>query len=382
MAVLFVSHASRDDAAIRDLEAWLEAKGFTDRFVDHSNIGAGEKWPEALRKSAGACRVALCFVTEDWLASDICFGEFEAAWFMGKRILPLYALGAGATAQPKRLGQVRAEDQGLDVSKWLTSDARFDFSRDPEAFAIDPKLRPTPFPGLLSFGDEDSDAALFYGRGREIALTLEELREMRARGDFRPYVILGASGSGKSSLLKAGLIPRLRREAPAWLPLRAFRPGDDPLRNFADALARTLADHGRTEAPGVLRDRLSDAWTRAGRPTGKLSMEAGAPLQAELDDIGGPLRKAADRPGATILVSVDQAEELARAEGASGDALAAYLRAAAAATQNRWRIALTIRVDSNSHERRPNTRRGFRREARGTAAIFLCSRFPRHRRST
>ena len=133
MAVLFVSHASRDDAAIRDLEAWLEAKGFTDRFVDHSNIGAGEKWPEALRKSAGACRVALCFVTEDWLASDICFGEFEAASFMGKRILPLYALGAGATAQPKRLGQVRAEDQGLDVSKWLTSDARFDFSRDPEA---------------------------------------------------------------------------------------------------------------------------------------------------------------------------------------------------------------------------------------------------------
>src|SRR5262249_50426736 len=113
---------------------------------------------------------------------------------------------------------------------------------DPEAFAIDRKLRPTPFPGLASFGDEDADAALFYGRSRELALALEELRKMRAERDLRPFGILGASGSGKSSLLKAGIIPRLRRERPAWLPLRAFRPGSDPLFNFADALARTLAD--------------------------------------------------------------------------------------------------------------------------------------------
>jgi hypothetical protein len=78
---------------------------------------------------------------------------------------------------------------------------------DPEAFAIDRKLRPTPFPGLESFGDADADAALFYGRSREIALALEELRKMRAARDLRPFVILGASGSGKSSLLKA----RIRR---------------------------------------------------------------------------------------------------------------------------------------------------------------------------
>ncbi len=66
---------------------------------------------------------------------------------------------------------------------------------DPEAFAIDRKLRPTPFPGLASFGDDDADAALFYGRSREIALALEELRKMRAERDPRPFVILGASGA-------------------------------------------------------------------------------------------------------------------------------------------------------------------------------------------
>jgi hypothetical protein len=36
---------------------------------------------------------------------------------------------------------------------------------------------------------------------------------MRAAAERRPFVILGASGAGKSSLLKAGIIPRLRREA-------------------------------------------------------------------------------------------------------------------------------------------------------------------------
>ena len=117
---------------------------------------------------------------------------------------------------------------------------------DPEAFAIDRKLRPMPFPGLASFGDDDADAALFYGRSREIAETLEELRKVRAERDLRPFVILGASGAGKSSLLKAGIIPRLRREAPAWLPLRAFRPGADPLLNFAEALARTSPTSARS----------------------------------------------------------------------------------------------------------------------------------------
>ena len=135
-----------------------------------------------------------------------------------------------------------------------------------------------PFPGLASFGDDDADAALFYGRSREIAEALEELRKVRAERDLRPFVILGASGAGKSSLLKAGIIPRLRREAPAWLPLRAFRPGADPLLNFAEALARTLADFGKVEAHGVIRDRLFDAWSKAERDEQRT--DAGRPCGA------------------------------------------------------------------------------------------------------
>ena len=388
MPVLFVSHSSKDDAAATVLEAWLRASGFDDIFVDHQNLVGGAKWREELRASAGACRVVVCLVTASWLTSNECFNEFRAAWYMGKRIIPLFLLppvmSLGEEAG-QRLAEVCAEDQGIDLGPCLRPDQILDVDADrnvarrlqlglravgalsrvgldPEAFEIDRKLRPTPFPGLASFGDDDADAALFYGRSREIAEALEELRKVRAERDLRPFVILGASGAGKSSLLKAGIIPRLRREAPAWLPLRAFRPGADPLLNFAEALARSLADFGNVEAHGVVRDRLFDAWSKAERDGDGLTPVGRAALEAVLEAEGRRLRAAAGRSEASILISVDQAEEMARAHGDSAEALADYLRVALAAA-SRWQLAFTIRTDSfpelQSHRRFQNL------EARG-----------------
>ena len=324
MAVLFISHSSKDDAAASALELWLRANGFDDLFVDHHSLAGGAKWREELRTSAGACRVVVCLVTESWLASNECFNEFRAAWYMGKRIIPLFLLSPatdlGEQAR-QRLAEVCAEDQGVDLGPCLKPDLGVDIDADqnvaprlkaglraagalsrvgldPEAFEIDRKLRPTPFPGLASFGDDEADAALFYGRSREIAHALEELRKVRAERDLRPFVILGASGAGKSSLLKAGIIPRLRREAPGWLPLRAFRPGADPLLNFAEALARSLADFGKVEAPGVVRDRLFDGWSGAERDGDALTPAGQASLEAVLEAEGRQLRAAAGRAAA------------------------------------------------------------------------------------
>ncbi len=359
MASIFISHSGIDDALASELEAWLRSSGFTDLFLDRTQILGGAKWRDALKGAAGACRVVVCLVTENWLASDQCLGEFQAAWYMGKRLLPLFLLsGALGDKEADALRRVKAEDQGLDLAP-IAGGGRLEFSRDemlaerlrrslraagalaaigldPEAFEIDRALRPAPFPGLASFADDDADAALFFGRSREIAETLEELRAMRAVSDRRVLMILGASGAGKSSLLKAGIIPRLRRESPAWIPLRAFRPGADPLLNFAEAIGRTLMDFGVREpdwiAKGSLRRTLLEAW-QAGQAADVLSAAAER------------LRTAANRPGATILIGVDQAEELARAEGESGEALSAYLRAAMDAGDV-WRLAFTIRTDS------------------------------------
>jgi formylglycine-generating enzyme required for sulfatase activity len=381
MPVLFISHSSKDDAVARALEAWLHAKGFTDIFIDHTSIVVGEKWAEALRDASGTCRVVACLVTQPWLASDECFGEYKAAWYLGKRIIPLFLLAPkaklGADAK-KRFADICTEYQGLDLTPCLKSGGKLDpeadqsvagrlaeglraagalakVGLDPEAFAVDRKLRPMPFLGLASFGDDDADAALFYGRSGEIAEALEELRQMRAKAERRPFVILGASGAGKSSLLKAGIIPRLRREAPAWLPLRAFRPGVDPLLNFAEALARTFGDFGADEALGDIRERLMGAWSKAERSDkGDLTPEGFGVLQAALETEGRKLREAAGRSTASILISVDQAEELARAEGDNGQALADYLRVALAAATS-WYLAFTIRNDSlpelQSHRR-------------------------------
>src|SRR5262249_22307662 len=63
---------------------------------------------------------------------------------------------------------------------------------------------------------------------------------------------------------------------------------------------------------------------------------------------GKSLREAADRANASILISVDQAEEMVRMDGDSAEALADYLRVALATAQSSWQLALTIRTDSFS----------------------------------
>jgi hypothetical protein len=67
-----------------------------------------------------------------------------------------------------------------------------------------------PYPGLLAF--QEQDAAIFFGRDDEIRGGLDRLNSLRSLGGARLVLFLGASGSGKSSLVRAGPLPRLRRE--------------------------------------------------------------------------------------------------------------------------------------------------------------------------
>ncbi|MEU2060769.1 hypothetical protein [Streptomyces sp. NPDC013455] len=95
----------------------------------------------------------------------------------------------------------------------------------------DEDAQESPYRGLARF--EPGDAAVFFGRERLV----EDLSELVRR--HRCAVVLGPSGSGKSSLLRAGLIPRLRRPADAGLRLAALRivtPGAHPARGHADRL--------------------------------------------------------------------------------------------------------------------------------------------------
>ncbi|MCO5206363.1 MAG: hypothetical protein M9928_15110 [Anaerolineae bacterium] len=131
-----------------------------------------------------------------------------------------------------------------------------------------------PYKGLTYFTEADAD--LFFGREDLIARLLARLT------DDRFLAIIGASGSGKSSLLRAGVIPRLR--AKNW-QIHTFTPTAHPL----SALANTLA---RDEPLGT-----------ASTLTNQFSADAQTLLQ-----VSGQLaaRQTSDR----VLIFVDQFEEL------------------------------------------------------------------------
>lgn len=138
-----------------------------------------------------------------------------------------------------------------------------------------------PYPGLLSF--KPSEAAIFFGRSAET----EELLQRLHHPDSRFIAVVGASGSGKSSLVRAGVIPRLEEKG-RWLWTR-FTPGDtgeDPFLALATALKPLLQD------PDYPARQIHTRLTETG-------------------DIGGLVRAAlAEQPGAELLVFIDQFEEL------------------------------------------------------------------------
>ncbi|MCB0306615.1 MAG: caspase family protein, partial [Calditrichaeota bacterium] len=85
-----------------------------------------------------------------------------------------------------------------------------------------PDVERNPYKGLASY--DESDQELFFGRSAAI----EKLQQLAAQQQF--LVISGVSGSGKSSLIKAGLLPELREAG--WRILPVLRPGAHPLRSL------------------------------------------------------------------------------------------------------------------------------------------------------
>lgn len=118
-----------------------------------------------------------------------------------------------------------------------------------EGSEVEPSHRWTgpPYPGLEAFKPEQ--APIFFGRGAEVDQLLEILRNR----EIRFVGVVGASGSGKSSLVAAGLIPRLRAGAlpgsAAWVDI-TFKPGErggDPFLALAYVLKEVLGTTGLRE---------------------------------------------------------------------------------------------------------------------------------------
>jgi eukaryotic-like serine/threonine-protein kinase len=142
-----------------------------------------------------------------------------------------------------------------------------------------------PFAGLASFQEADADR--FYGRAREIGAVGARLRSC-------PLVALaGPSGVGKSSLVRAGVIPVLKRSGEGWDTF-IVRPGRSPLASLCSILL-DLASSG--SAP------IAASLVAGGD-------EHTANLRAAPGQLGATLRAWAHSKRRRVLVFVDQFEEL------------------------------------------------------------------------
>ena len=127
---------------------------------------------------------------------------------------------------------------------------------------LEPKLEPAPklekennpYRGLESF--EERHSQFFFGRQEVITELCTQINQSQQQ----LTVVLGISGSGKSSLVKAGLIPYLRQhQAQKWHILDPIRPGINPYSSLARALSRLndkLPSQGNNTV--ILGDRLQN----------------------------------------------------------------------------------------------------------------------------
>jgi formylglycine-generating enzyme required for sulfatase activity len=350
MPRLFISHSSSDDAAALAFLHWLTRNGWNpeDVFLDLHTIRAGERWRDSLRKAGKTCEAVILLASPASLASKECLREIYLAEDLGKEIIvailkdlrkddpriiswadrqlvDLSELPTTAMAPVEHQG--RTEQLAFHLPALESIRTRlWELGIAPDSFAWKPRT-PTsgPYPGLAAF--EEDDAAIFFGREEEIATGLEKLRLLRIRGAPRALVIQAASGAGKSSFLRAGLWPRLRRD-PDFIPLVILRPalgiisGPD---GVGRKLAEFFANYGETRIPGEIAASLREGGPASERAFRELLSAAAAAVDSAR--CGG---RAAGTTSAT-LIAIDQGEEMFTAENSSEsrqfiDMLASVLR--------------------------------------------------------
>jgi hypothetical protein len=338
---LFLSHSGNDSEAAlalaRRLEESPEAKGKLEVFFDQRDLPAGGRWKAELEQ---ALKRATAFVVytgtrgiANWVRDEVDVALDRAHEDPAFPLIPVLAPGADLSLLPGFLAQFQAvvgvENDADAFAKLLRGVLRIE---PRQAVAAERE----PFVGLNAF--ESSKAHLFFGRKNETRDVLELLREESL------VMVTGDSGSGKSSLVKAGVLPAFRGGALApprekgpdetvWYTLET-RPGLDPFHGLADQVLKLASRLGKPaeEASGLANLIRKKDVNRS--------------PQRDPDDVRNALlvctQPPTDRPGKLLLL-VDQFEEIRNLEDA--DEFVATLLRLASDGDDRIRVVLTMRRD-------------------------------------
>ncbi len=198
------------------------------------------------------------------------------------------------------------------------------------------EIGPNPYMGLLAFHETEADR--FFGREQQTRRLWEKLRDLQSPGSDKPSTrllpVLGPSGSGKSSLARAGLIAELARQPlPGMRDARVavLTPGAHPLEALAGVLARIATD-----------DSTPVAKTREFNDELKLANDEGA--YDGLRRIADSLPEIASVP---LIVLVDQFEEIYSLcdDKTARTAFIENLLQAASDAGSRTSVVITLRTD-------------------------------------
>jgi hypothetical protein len=271
---IFLSYAGADRASAAQIVQGLRAAGAA-VWWDGDGIGWGDNWIETLQRTLTECSAYVILVgaggVRRWVKAELHIAtrrHFEN----DLPILPVLLHGVPPDSLPPFLSIFQAErlPEGLECLDFGALADRLTAISGSADDARPPIHDDTcPFPGLEAF--HEAEARFFFGRHSE---TLDALRRLGPGldGIYRRWLqIEGPSGVGKSSLVRAGLVPaikcgwieegdtRIRR----WRVAPPLRPGADPIENLADSLSWGLApEHGRL-ALGALDRELRDGGDRA-----------------------------------------------------------------------------------------------------------------------
>src|SRR5262249_54440420 len=148
-------------------------------------------------------------ITKDWQKSRWCFGEWVAACVLGEIILPFVEASIELRSELSKFQHIRFRKEQPEFGK-LVEDIDRIFSN-----TVKKDFNKCPFP--YAFHYERGDADLFRGRDKEVDKIVSQLNAMRHSYDNRALILHGSSGAGKSSLVRAGLYPKLVRTSNFWI---------------------------------------------------------------------------------------------------------------------------------------------------------------------
>jgi tetratricopeptide (TPR) repeat protein len=366
MSRLFISHSSANNAEAVAIRDWLVGEGWDEVFLDldpERGIAAGERWERALNEAALRCEAVLFLISRSWLNSRWCLKEFNLARKLNKCLFGVLVESIPIAQLPPDLTGAQIVDlaSGHDhaifraVLPRTHEEVHVTFSQegltrlrtglakaglDPRFFAWPPPQDPNraPYRGLKPL--EAEDAGIFFGREAPIVDALDKLRGVREGAAPRLLVILGASGAGKSSFLRAGLLPRLARDDRNFLALPVIRPERAAISGeagFLHAIEAALAVHGLAQSRARLREAIGGGAEKL-RPLLHELVETA--FRTTLPDNGEIKRP-------TLVLAIDQAEELFLSDGTKeGQVLLELIRDLVKEDRPAVLALFTVRSDS------------------------------------